>query len=305
MQGWGKLGYVDVRINGVTQPRLSIVVPVWDRLSLVRDCVASIRSATDGTYELVLVDNGSGDRCASFLAENADVLVRHEHNLGYAGGINSSLTRVQGDYVALVNSDTVLPPGWAGTLLAHLDDPTVGAVVPALTAAAVPRTVRQTKGTRVEVLLPFEQPPSGAVIVLRRQQLITMGGMCADYGLAGAEDLDLAFTLWTNDLDLVFDSRVLVQHVSKGTAAVKMPDWPKRWQDAGHLFLARWSNPHHEVAHLDTCDRERFDRNRRTAAAVARWMQAYVTSRRDPLSRVANRLRAVPALGRALRLTRT
>lgn len=286
-------------------PLLSVVVPVWDRLALVRDCVSSIRATTDIPYELVLVDNGSGQRCAAFLADNADVLIRHEHNLGYAGGINSGLSSAQGDYVALVNSDTVLPPGWASSLLAHLEDPAVGAVVPALTAAAVPRTVRDTPGTQIEVLLPFEQPPSGAVIVMRRQQLTDIGGMCADYGLAGAEDLDLAFTLWTNDLDLVFDSRVLVQHVSKGTAAVKMPGWPKRWQDAGALFLARWSNQHNGVADLGICDADRFQRNRRTAAAVARWMQSYVTARRDPLARMANPLRALPALGRALRLTRS
>ncbi len=288
----------------VTRPRLSVVVPVWDRLSLVRACVTSVRDHTDVPYELVLVDNGSGDKCATFLAANADVLIRHEHNLGYAGGINSSLTSLQGDYVALVNSDTVLPPGWASTLLTHLDDGGVGAVLPALTAAAVPRTVRKTPGTKVEVLLPFEQPPSGAVIVLRRQQLVDMGGMCADYGLAGAEDLDLAFTLWTNNLDLVFDSRVLVQHVSKGTAAVKMPGWPQRWQDAGRLFLIRWSDPQNQVTFLGTCERDRFDRNRRTAAAAARWMRLYVTARSDRLSIIANRLRAVPALARALRLTK-
>lgn len=281
------------------------MVPVWDRLSLVRDCVGSIRTHTDVPYELVLVDNGSGARCAAYLADHADVLIRHEHNLGYAAGINSALISVTGEYVALVNSDTVLPREWASTLLPHLDDPRIGAVLPALTAAAVPRTVRQSVGTQVEVLLPFEQPPSGAVIVLRREQLVDMGGMCADYGLAGAEDLDLAFTLWTNDLDLVFDSRVLVTHVSKGTAAVKMPGWPKRWQDAGQLFLTRWSDQHNDVADLGTCDRDRFQRNRRTAAAVARWMQLYVSARRDPLSRVANQLRAVPALGRALRLTRS
>lgn len=279
---------------------LSVVVPVWDGLPLIKACVASLRATTDVPFEIVLVDNGSRPRCAQFLRDAADVLVRHERNLGYARGINAGLGVARGKAIALVNSDTVMPDGWASTMLEALDARHVGAVVPALTNAAVSRTVRTSPRNAVSRLLPFEQPPSGAVVLLKTDLLRRMGGLAERYGPAGAEDLDMAFTLWTNDLDLVFDERVLVSHVSKGTAGVKLASWPDRWREAGEAFLDHWTDPSAEVTDLGTCDPDRFARNRRVAAGAAGWMRAHADARRSSRPPLVDAARRATAANRAV-----
>jgi GT2 family glycosyltransferase len=81
--------------------------------------------------ELVLVDNASTDGIAERVAEERGRvrLVRNHTNLGFAGGCNVALDDLDGvDYVALVNNDAVVEPGWLAPLVGALEaDPALGA----------------------------------------------------------------------------------------------------------------------------------------------------------------------------------
>ena len=199
-------------------PHLSLVVLAWNKLELTRRCVDSIRSGTHGEYELILVDNGSTDGGAEYATEAADKAVINPENLGFAAGNNSGLVVATGTYVAFINNDTVLPPRWDVSLTEILDtEPQAGMVLPAVTAAGNPVTVRTEPGETVEALLPFGEFPSGVVVVLRRSQIEALGGWNEGYERASGEDLDLAFTVWAHGLDVVLDSRVLVEHASQAS----------------------------------------------------------------------------------------
>ena len=113
------------------------------------------------------------------------------------------------------------PPSWCRRLATH---PSAGIVVPALTAANNADTVRTEPGDDVVVLPPFSAPP-GAVHLPdahRRGQRHRRWG--EEYEVASGEDVDLAFKVWVNDLDIVYDQRVLVDHVGKGSAS-RLEDW--------------------------------------------------------------------------------
>lgn len=260
---------------------ISVVVPVHGQLPLARRCVGSVRKHTDVPVELILVDNGSDEETARFLRSNADVHVRFDSNRGFAVGMNAGLARATQRDIVFLNSDAEVPARWASTLRTHLEHPTVGLVVPAVTRAGVPVTVRSSVGTEVIFLRPFSQPPSGVVYALRTETARQLGGFSEVYGLGGGEDLDLCFSLWVNDLDVVFDTRVLVEHVSKATARTVFPNWTQHWDDASDRFFDAWTTGARKPARLDTCDSARFERNASIAAAVAGWMQKYVLERRS------------------------
>ena len=161
----------------VKTPNLSVVVLAWNKLELTRRCVDSIRSGTSGDYELIVVDNGSTDGGAEYATAAADKAVINSENLGFAAGNNSGLAVATGTYVAFVNNDTVLPAGWDVSLTEILDTQLqTGMVLPAVTAAGNPVTVRNEPGDTVETLLPFGEFPSGVVVVLRRSQMEALGG---------------------------------------------------------------------------------------------------------------------------------
>lgn len=257
-------------------PALSVVVLAWDQLHYTRRCVDSLRRNTSVPFELLIVDNGSAAEARSYAEQAADVSVLNDVNGGFAAGMNQGLSVARGRAVAFLNNDTEVPPGWAEGLLEVLATvPQAGIVVPAVTEARNARTVRTAPGAAVELIDPFDHPPSAVCYVMDTEVARALEGWGEEYVIASGEDIDLAFKVWVNDLEIVFDQRVLVAHVGKGTAAVKLPNWREVWNANARRMLDKWTDPAVDIPRLATCPPDRFERNRRTAVAVAGWMQRY------------------------------
>jgi len=268
-------------------PTLSIVVLAWDNLDYTERFVESARRFTDVSYELIAVDNGSEQTAASYAAAAADKAILNQRNLGFAHGMNQGLAVARGAYVAFCNNDTVLPKGWASKLIETAEaHASAGVVVPALTAARDAVTVRSEPGEVVETLPPFSAPPGAVLYVMRTDLVRQLGAWDEEYEIASGEDLDLAFTVWVNDLDIVYDQRVLIDHVGKGSAS-RLEDWTSLWERNRRRFFAKWKGDG-AVPRLASCDEGRFVRNRATARAAAGWMERYFTARdrrRSPAAR--------------------
>jgi GT2 family glycosyltransferase/glycosyltransferase involved in cell wall biosynthesis/polysaccharide pyruvyl transferase WcaK-like protein len=120
----------------------SIVVPVHNALDAVRSCLESLVAHTDPRHTIVLVDDASDAECQRFLAEFA---ARHAHatvlrddvRQGYTRSANRGWQHAQGDYVVLLNSDTVVTAGWLEKLLrCGESDAKIGLVGPISNAAS-------------------------------------------------------------------------------------------------------------------------------------------------------------------------
>jgi GT2 family glycosyltransferase len=257
---------------------LSVVVLAWDNLELTKAFVDSVRRNTDTGYELIIVDNGSQPEAAAFARSAADHAILNNENLGFARGMNQGLEAARGEFVAFCNNDIEVPPGWAARLIETIrSHPNAGIVVPAITTATNPITVRSEPGVAIEVLEPFSAPPAGVVYVMRRETVHELGRWEAEYEIASGEDVDLCFKVWVNDLDVVFDERVLVEHVGHATAS-RLDDSQQLWATNRQRFLAKWMG-RTDPPRLASCTVERFERNRATARAVAGWMEKYFTIR--------------------------
>ena len=121
---------------------ISIVIPAFNQLAFCQQCVASLQANTEREHRLILVDNGSTDGVSEFFDAVPDAVVIHTgENLGFAGGINRGLAQASG-HVLLLNSDTILPPGWLTRLEASLlsaDD--WGVIGPMTNCAAGPQQI--------------------------------------------------------------------------------------------------------------------------------------------------------------------
>jgi GT2 family glycosyltransferase len=192
--------------------------------------------------------------------------------------MNHGLAAAKGRLVAFCNNDTIVPEGWATRLLETAErHPNAAIVVPALTAARNEATVRTEPGDNIEVLDPFSAPPAAVVYVARADVIQALGAWGEEFEIASGEDVDLCFKVWVNDLDIVYDQRVLVDHIGKGSAS-RLDDWQALWARNRQRFLDKWSG-NHPVPRLPSVDPERFARNRAIARATAEWMQRYFTTR--------------------------
>ncbi len=119
-----------------TTPRASIVIVTYNNLALTKLCLESVLRNTDyPDYEVIVVDNRSSDGTPAWLeslaarCENVSIILNDE-NAGFARANNQALARATGDYLVLLNNDTVVPPGWLSRLLRPLADPAIGLVGP-------------------------------------------------------------------------------------------------------------------------------------------------------------------------------
>lgn len=91
---------------------LSIVIVNYQTFELTRDTINSILEYSyPFSYEIIVVDNASGDdslkRLQEYFKDNVRFIASAENN-GFAAGNNQALRQVGGDYVLLLNSDTVV-----------------------------------------------------------------------------------------------------------------------------------------------------------------------------------------------------
>lgn len=90
---------------------VSVIIVNYNKPSLTRTCVRSIYEKTEGvTFEIILVDNGSSEgQLADIRKDFPDVrYVHNAENLGFSKGNNCGIALANGDYILLLNNDTVL-----------------------------------------------------------------------------------------------------------------------------------------------------------------------------------------------------
>ncbi len=125
-------------------PKLSVVVVTFDNRELNRVCLESLAARTEWpNWELIVVDNGSTDGTRDLLEEQQRILhprmrvLFQERNLGFAAACNAGLAASTGDYLVLLNNDTVTTRGALTALVRHLAaDPSLGLVGPVTNAIA-------------------------------------------------------------------------------------------------------------------------------------------------------------------------
>lgn len=100
----------------------SIIVPVWNGLSLIEACLASVAALEGAAPEIIAVDNGSVDGSADYIAAHFPQvkLVRNELNLGFGAACNQGMALAQGDLLVLLNQDAQLAPDWLTEIHAAL-----------------------------------------------------------------------------------------------------------------------------------------------------------------------------------------
>lgn len=115
---------------------VSIVILNYRAAGLVKQCVKTIGLyPTDCSYEVIVVDNDSGDGIGSILAENfPDVkFIPSPGNIGYAAGNNLGIEQARGRYVLIMNPDITVRPGSIDGMVRFMDsNPDVGVMGPRL-----------------------------------------------------------------------------------------------------------------------------------------------------------------------------
>lgn len=231
---------------------VSIIIPVYNDQKFTKQCVDSIRRNTKiGEYELIIVDNGSDQTTKDFLTTLNTTIITNETNEGFAKAINKGIARSTGQYIFLLNNDTILFPGWLQRLTGAFDE-TTGAVGPVSNYVmgkqrvvigrkeASPEQIHsivsvQGKGrtAEAELLIGF------ALIVSR--EVIDKVGLLDERFFAGSEDLDYSLRIRLAGYKLKIVEDVFVLHFGSLTSKSILNKSDDYYKQANDEFFKKWS----------------------------------------------------------------
>ena len=108
------------------KPRLSVIVPVYKVEKYIHNCVESILKQTFSDFEVILVDDGSPDRCGeicdSYAFLDKRIKVIHQSNGGLSAARNKGIEIAQGEIIGFVDSDDEISADMYEKMLQYLDD---------------------------------------------------------------------------------------------------------------------------------------------------------------------------------------
>lgn len=101
--------------------KISIIIPVWNAADSIEKCVSSILQSDYPELEVLIIDDGSGDRtlslCLQLQKKHAQIRVLHQENKGVSAARNRGLDEACGEYVTFVDADDAVAPQMFSALL--------------------------------------------------------------------------------------------------------------------------------------------------------------------------------------------
>ena len=243
-------------VDAQQRPTASIVIPVHNKATITRQCLEALLAESDVEVgrQLVVVDDGSTDMTPSLLATYGDrvLVIRHETARGFAAACNAGVAAATGEFVVLLNNDTIPTSGWLSALVNYALQHPAAAVVGA--KLLFPNDTVQHAGVAIGLDsrphhiyagFPADHP---ATSVSRRFQVVTAAcalfrrGPWQDFGgldLAyqnGWEDVDYCLRAGEAGHEIHYCAESVVYHLESATRNL-VSDAERANQE---LFTARW-----------------------------------------------------------------
>jgi len=243
-------------------PRVSILIPVYNHLAHTLACLRALAASPPAlACEVIVVDDaGQDDDTPVVLPQIAGLRYhRRERNGGFIAACNEGLALCRGDYVVLLNNDTVPQPGWLdaliGTFASHPRAGVVGAQL------LYPDGRLQESGGVVFSdgsawsYGRFESPDdpryahvrhadyvSGAALAIPRALLAQLGGLDTRYMPAYYEDTDLAFAVRDLGLEVLVQPAARVVHDEGTSHGTDTGSGTKAYQVRNRaIFADKWA----------------------------------------------------------------
>ncbi len=248
------------RFPEVSEPEVSLVMPVHSSADLTHKCLHSIAANTDGpSYEVILVDDQADRATRRVLSntEGARVLVNPE-NLHFLRSMNRGCAAARGKHLVLLNNDVEVEPGWLKALVNRVESaPDVGVVAPKFLYPD--RSINEAGGIvfddgtgwnygrgKPEVLWPFDfvrevDYGSAAALLVRAEVWHSLGGFDERYAPIYYEDTDLCFAAREAGWRVMYEPSAVVIHHEGATSGTDPTSGVKRSQTVNReKFQQKW-----------------------------------------------------------------
>ncbi len=218
--------------------RITILIVTYDGDDLLEACLTSIQQACDILPQTVIVDNAAQESTRALVARFPHTrYVRSETNLGFAGGNNLGLPYCQGDYILLLNNDTIIHKEPFTALINYCDQHPSVAVVQGklrlanshglldgcgsfLTWTGIQYAYGYLKPDVPQYQIPYPVfSASGACFMIRKSVIAQVGGfLFYDHFRSYYEEVDFCHRVWLSGAEVHFVPSPIIDHLHSKTA---------------------------------------------------------------------------------------
>ncbi|WP_431480515.1 glycosyltransferase [Pseudomonas thivervalensis] len=213
-------------------PKVSVVVLTYNNLELTKACLDSLLTQSHyPNLEIIVVDNHSSDQTPAYLSAWAKghpdrIVILNSDNKGFAAGNNQGLAAASGDYLVILNNDTVVTAGWIKGLIRHLQDHKEIGIIGPITNNIGNEAKVSTRYDRMEDM-PAEAAQMTRArmgewfeintlaffcVMFPRSTYEQIGGLCEEYGLGFFEDDDYCRRVQRRGMRAACAEDVFVHH---------------------------------------------------------------------------------------------
>lgn len=102
---------------------VSVIIPNWNGKHLLDDCLKSLKKQSYKEFEVIVVDNGSGDGSINYLNKKIPwvKVISLDRNYGFAKAINKGVLSAEGNYLAFLNNDAAVDKNWLYELVKSIE----------------------------------------------------------------------------------------------------------------------------------------------------------------------------------------
>jgi len=240
-------------------PLISVIIVNYNTSQEIRALLISLAQVNYANLEIIIVDNASPNDSLQHLAKDFSGLqiIYSPENLGFAGGNNLGLQVAKGDFLLLINPDTIIEKG-AITVMLNIfrQNPMVGLVSPKIKYHKSPDTIQYAgmsamspwtmrtrsygKGKKDNPEFDVSKPTffgHGAAMMIKREVLDRVGGMEEAYFLY-YEELDWCLQMRQAGFEVYYAAQATVWH-KESVAVERDSPLKKYYMSRNRLLFAR------------------------------------------------------------------
>lgn len=113
----------------MNEPLISVIIPIYNVEQYLEQCLDSVVNQTYRNLEIILVDDGSPDKCGAicdaYKAKDERIIVIHQENQGLSAARNAGLDICKGEYIAFVDSVDWVEADYIDAMLEYVGNHTI------------------------------------------------------------------------------------------------------------------------------------------------------------------------------------